>query len=1563
MIRLNQTPTDERFTTEFLAHSLALLGYSTEQDAEMYERAALRFTRPEPPRDPDLPLLPDRRYPRYDPTQIEQALQALQPPPLPKREFVGRKAEIEQVSLALVAGRPAVITGSRGIGKSALLLQIAHDQRLRKQFRRIWWLDSLEEAVTLLGVALDSPSILIAEPADQPSLIREQLTALGVLLLIDDASDLETALAFAPSTAVVVDEASVPETLPNGASMLRLRGLSPEAGANWLATLTNRSAAEVTPLAALIEQHPRGLRLVASLLNDDGLSIGQAQEILSSSDQDHLLGLYRASFDALPEQYQGVLTFFAAAPEQWIDSAQVLAHFDNPLTGWRALRMLERHGFIERSVEDGRDQVRATGEWLSLVTPADALFTPVPTSRQHITLSVDEDESAQQGRAAYVSALGFLENGQDTDAERALQQSLKIRQDSQQRYATAQTLTALARLAYLRGDDSGAIKRLESAAELLHELRDEQGLTILRVALSRAYRRAGRLDAALHVLDEASPAQEWAAVYRARGDYDEQIAACRRWLTTANQSESEELAARYGLAEALSLAGRYSEALQVVGDHRAFAMQYMRGMILHLQGDHRAALSAYEQLYGDAPPESRAALARTMARAKAQLLVADDASAREDVLREAAMLVGAEGIWYESKLPRPIFARQRLSHALYAHFCLMLNRAEEAETAARTALDLPGERPDAEAAAISFRVLGRVYAGQRQWEAAERAFEEEMNALGTLTAAKQIEAAEMAVTLHALAEALYGRGERDRSAANYRRALGYRPSSEAKALAITQLALRNVLLEQGRYPEALEVGQQSVDALMRRPNADLHLLGYALTTHAQAQHQYGRGGRGSQVFDLWLKQLAARLPEATTYSHNGVRVLAAGLALRSDPALDEPIPLVDLAEEALTTAEEEAPGTWVACASRRDLGLLYLKLERWQDAIDVLTPILRISPTEAPYISLAANLGVARAFVKLNRPQQAAAHFESAAPLEPELTTRGAILREAAAAYRDSGDDAHAIEFETKALEPLREHLNQYVESVVALAYSRLRLRQFVEAIDTFEEARRLVENQRTPDNALLGAVLVDMASAHASLGQHRKAAQIYKESLTHQDMRADGTRYAETLIAMARSYAAAEQYGEALSAYYDALQFDVFSKEKRRALLIEQAETFANNRQPQAAIQAFTAALAIEEVPAVEQATIKRGLGQAYSAMGDHETARTHFAQVLEAVQDEQTGLTWVAVADGFRAQGQHQEAIEAYQKALATLNRGSEPVIMAAAERSLGELYFELNQATDAIRHLETALEIERALPQQNGGRIVVTLRTLASANERRGELDKATLRHHEALVYQDVRHAADDYIETLRTLGRLYTQMSRYGEAIKAFDEAINTTLKQPSPDKAKLESMRRGLADATYGSGKLETAADLYRQLAKAPQATPDRDAARESLRKVEAEINRHLQTLEVTEQSWLLLRKNGRPDVAELSFIRAMQARTAAALGRDEESKRYLSMLTQLLKDRRAELKDSDSRPAIQALTAWLQGQEAEEKGEGTLAQRRDHYRRAQEILSNDPKANAGLVWMVGQKVK
>jgi tetratricopeptide (TPR) repeat protein len=1593
----------DRLAGEFLAHTLDVLAFPTRQDPALLDTLAWAFTSPEPPRAPDLPTLPTKRYPTVTKEDVESVLRSLQPPPAPD-PFIGRKAERDQAVLALLSGRPVVIQGQAGAGRTTLLRAIAHDPRIRKHFRRVWWFPTPDRIADALSIALNLPSLLALNAQAQQASLREILAQANVLLIVDhedtrsnpakfEAESLEYLLRFGTAVAVTADTPGTGESPKADPPILRL-GLGPLPDE----AIETLSGQDRPTLIRAIGGNARVAQIVRALIAHDGLRPTEIEALLSAVNPaadlqgGTLAALHQASWEALPDSYQQLAMLIAEVAPASIPLSEIWRQIGDVLAVRRAVYTLERYRFIE--VEDG--QVRAIGQWWAAI-PALDLSDDRPRFDMELPLYRNfREREAQQppdpleipGTTLYEAALRAIDDGRDEEAATALEQALALRRKLPNQHAVAETLAALGRLAYLRGDDVGAVKALEEAATLLHELRDDASLDLLRVALSRVYMRAGRIEAAFEVLPERPPAADAAWILAAQGKWDQALAAA--------ETEPDPSLRRYLTAAMLVRAGQYAKALALIGDDDAFRARYLRAQILHAQGDFERALRAYDK--ADALPigeAERGMFVRDRARAMAAL----------GQFREAAMSVAAEGLWYESKLRRPVFARTSTSHALHAAFLLAQEQYGEAEAAARRSLSAPGERLMPETRAIAQHVLGRV-CQMRDDPATLAALQAEVEAREESSSRDEVA---IALSLHALGDFFYSHGEAERAIGPYRRAL---PGlKEPRQRLMTLLALRDTLLRAGRIADGLEAGEQAIEVARALPGPDLPVVGYAMASQADWLNRTNRGARGTQQLLDWCNFLANHPNEAIEHPHWGVQVLWIGLTLRSERAADSGFShtlIRDLAEEAVSLAEAHLPGHWVAFAARRDLGLLQAAEGDRVGALETLRPLTQLPIPEARLtVELTANTRVGELLLAEGRPAEAQRFLAQAAALEPERLPKGRYLRLAGTAWVQANNPDRAEENFTEALQYLTPEtaLDDHVGVLVDLGYARLSKGQFSEAIETLEQALNTV--QELPDQSLMAAVLIDLGNAHDRLGQYRRATAMYRRALGYP---LPPDRAAATRLALARSSAAMGANTQALDAFklLDAFQFPAAT---RRAIYSEQAALYAKLGNTEDAIRNFNAALKLfgdGEAP-TEKAHLHRALGQIYAGLDRHAEARIQFEQALHAVEDQEAGLTMLAIAEGHRAQGDTRTALDAYGRALPHLDRMRLPVERAMALRTMGELFLSEGRAVEAIASLEGALDIEKTLPRQDGGRIVAILSALAEANVLRGDLDKATARHHQALVYQDARHAPELYSRTLRKLGQLYIDLRRYDDAVKALEDALGTEYSQPTPDQTAIAETTKLLADATRLQGRLAEAADLYRRVVAQPATaapvgdpaikappkvagtssggrsgriintdnaaldahraptiparptqpeppphTPDpvQSSASQALAATLGDIARHEETLRAAEQSWALLNRTTSADLKSLLFVLALQGDYA-------NSDTYTARLMTLLRQRRSEVAIPSPDPAVQALAALLAGQDQEDAGdypEATI-----HYRDGLRIAEQNRLAPA-LIWVFRQKI-
>jgi len=1518
---------------ELIAASAALLRYPLQLPESALDVFALTLRRIEPPRERDVPILPPRPSHRLASESVEQARAALQaPPPI---ALIGRQAALERAVEALCAARP-VCLDAHGSGKTAFLRALAAQPRLRTHFEHVWWLASPlphETFVRVLALALNAPEALDVAPEHQLSLLGGALRQAKALVLCDWTLEQAQWAALSPN---IVGHSAQPLEMPESES-IALEPLSEPIAREYLAAQTRLTEREQQELTALIGGAPALLRLCAALLAEDDLTPSLLLDFLRSTPpEQRYTALLSEAINSFPAEYRAICHALAATPQRCLPTALIAARFSHPVAARRALTFLARRRLIELHAAPAGELCSVLFELPEALRDPECAPFDVPSPDFEAFSRVQYVEDERVARAAFLQQQGvsLTEENRPAEAREALQQALALRQALDLPYAVAETLSALGRLAYLNGETATAIACFEEAAEILHKRRDTASLEIVRLALCRAYAFAGRPEAALAILDDDSaPPSDLAALYRARGAWSEALRCYERTLTSDEDDESW-LAAQVGRAETLILAGRHAEALRSAPEG-SFAALWARALFHHLQGDLDGALSAYTALESITPYAWRG----TVARAKSRALAA------AGHLREAALLVGAEGVWYEARQPHAAFARQRLSLALYAHFCLMLGEDDEARRAAEEARALRAERADPEAEAIACCVLGRLARRAGAFEQAQESFEAALKAFTALR-----EDAARALLWQALGDLLREQGQLERAIAAYQRALSFEPTDRH----LIYLALAESFAAAGRDAESLEAGAEAIAHLHpQRETADLALLGFAFAQHAQRQARLGRAERAQVIGEHWLQLLAARLEQAMAHPEPALQVLALGLYLRSTREAAS-VRLIDLAERALALAEQCAPQTVAVWAARRDLAELYRQLGRTDDALEVLAPLFapKDAQTVREYLKLwrDVSLCAARCMAQREDTAQAAAHYRRAAGYEPDEQPTALIFLELAECYRRGGDHKHAAEsYEVAAaIFGRTADSKQQAEALIEAGNAHLQVRHHESAIKTFQAALRVLERTTKPEAARMAQLYADLGTAHARLGQARGAAEAFKQALRLIDQFSAPQRYAAILTAFARAEMRLGSYQSAATAYQETLQFE-HPPAERRQLLVEFGEALRKLNQFEAAIRAYEQALDLPDGDSVQRAALERDLAICHAARDDYDAAQRHYMRAIACAPSEAHGALWLALGDLHRRHADLEAALSAYVGALEQLDIRREALERAQAERAIGEIQLALKRPQQAIPHLERALELEKAQPRQAAANLIALLQALAAAHEQCGDLARAAAYQHSALIYQDAQREPEACLATLSELMRLYAQLGRHGEVIKACDEALRLEATLPRRNPARLSQTYLALGKAQSALSQLDRAVQTLRQAVQLA-AQPEAERA---LAQVQADIARYEQALAAASQSRALLERVRLPDLHSLAFVIALQAQHSLALGRLEMAQQYADELIALLRQRRHELSLAADDPTAQALLSLWRGAEA---ADAQLAAA--EYRAALAVLQAQAQPNAALIKVV-----
>lgn len=1351
-------------------------------------------------------------------------------------------------------------------------------------------------------------------------------------------------------------------------------------------TLLHRDGLSLDELERLLSVHGDGLNADAQADEPDEQASSEDEEAApdepepvaappaeDQSEDTPAVTLNRAldvSVAALPRDYRRLFEAFAAFPPAGapLDGLRAVAGIGSALSARRGMTMLAEYGFVVRDHRDPDLYVmhpvayaraaaaddehpaqskigkkmrawalryarahsdnplalyRAQGGLLHAYHAANAhgpvyISEPLaetlrPYLREYVPGLPPGDEEPPELSGARAEATNLLRYGIElTDqgayyaAEEALNRALTLRQEHDSAHAIAETLVAQARLLDVAGRTEDAAEKLLEAAEMVFQLGAEESLSVIRRGLARAYRHLGRLSDALEVLDEAPEAHtERAAILRALGEYAAAVAEI------AQAAES----VPYDRAEIYLLAGQYDQAMDALAGQEDHDSAHLRAQIHHLRGDVAAAIAGYRAALEESGEIAPRARAKTLRGLGAALASAGEYDAARDALGDALALYRAEMEPDALQIGRTL----RLLAAVH----LAAGDAEAAIATAREAL-IQLQRADAPAdSADAYRTLGRALWREGDYAAALAAFQGEVE---NAQSAPERDERRIGRALHRLAEACRAVGQTERAIANYRLALTHkRPAEQPDDTLISQLALHRVLVETERLPAALEVSQEMLDHLTRQQRPDLGQLGYVQALRARTQQAMERPIRARQSLSEWARALAVRAAEAVADERPALRALALGLAVRSLLAEGRPALALELAEQAQADTAAHLPGTPAAWAATRDLGEAYMALDRPEEAILVLEPLLsetvRDAPSEAATYACAHALS-GRAYWQIGEADSALEHLRAALEHEPNGHERALLCETIAAIQLDLGRPGEAVESLRAAL-PLLDREERAADSarlLTTLAHTLGGLNRYAEAITVYEDALNALRAVPDASPAHAADVLRSLGQTHEAQGQLPKAAQAYRRALNVLE-RADAPRQSRDILHLLARVTAALGDQSAVTLYEqvrDATR-ELGTGQELGQVLCELAGVHRDARRFPLAIQYYQAALAQQPAPPFAQDRINslRNLGRALAMMGRYDEARIAWTEALEltaSLPDQspvEIGLTHHAIAEAYRSQHQYAEAVEGFREALHHLPPRS--VHAAAALRALGQTLLAAERPADAIEPLRDALEVERAQPQQANARIVQTLQLLADAHEHSGDLRGAIARYHEALVYMDRDLQPVAYADALRILGALYGAQGETAEAIKAYSEALDIEGSYVPRSDKRISDTLQAIADTYRAAGDLEKAAEFYQKVTMiANMARRASDDLRETL----DELERRRGTLQAAQQSLALLKRRENPALKDLAFIYALIAYAHDQLNQPQDSEATIQTLFEELERREAELSTDDADDDARAL-AWL----------------------------------------------
>jgi hypothetical protein len=257
-------------------------------------------------------------------------------PPRKPRSFVGRKRELDQVNGLIASNTPVILHGIDGIGKTSLLKQAANSDAAKSQPDGVVFLEGLDESGKLLdfgdltqrlfNTLYDTASAEVKVDHDSA---RTYLSNTRPLVLLNSislsAADLDKLADLFPNAPILI---ATEETAQGEAfESVSLGPLTREDALTLLANSTSIDNQEqLSQLAALLENIPAALSIVANTIRQKGLSVDEAftrlqaytpvEKDKSRAAEERAFALM---FATLADEEKGMLLQTAAAPGISID--------------------------------------------------------------------------------------------------------------------------------------------------------------------------------------------------------------------------------------------------------------------------------------------------------------------------------------------------------------------------------------------------------------------------------------------------------------------------------------------------------------------------------------------------------------------------------------------------------------------------------------------------------------------------------------------------------------------------------------------------------------------------------------------------------------------------------------------------------------------------------------------------------------------------------------------------------------------------------------------------------------------------------------------------------------------------------------------------------------------------------------------------------------------------------------------------------------------------------------------------------------------------------------------
>ena len=408
----------------------------------------------------------------------------------------------------------------------------------------------------------------------------------------------------------------------------------------------------------------------------------------------------------------------------------------------------------------------------------------------------------------------------------------------------------------------------------------------------------------------------------------------------------------------------------------------------------------------------------------------------------------------------------------------------------------------------------------------------------------------------------------------------------------------------------------------------------------------------------------------------------------------------------------------------------FLQVEVLQDGVDVELTLSGPDGTEL-FKADSPNGTNGPEFVSAIAAATGEHHLKVSSPDSNAISGRYEVVIKELRGARSSDEDRVAAERAFMAATPF------------AVAFGEQQSRT---AIAKYEESLKLW--QKLGDAAGAARTLYNIAFVYAALFDDQNAFAYFALALSQYQKNEDRRGEAKTLVGTGRLHDRSGELDLAFKFFEEALlTYEELKDHMGQArVLVDLAAMHRKRDENEEVLARYRQALghcaeALRRRQSVEEqrvlATVHLGLGAAYEASGDPETAVRHLTQALRITSPS---------------------------------SRREDKLIQAEAHTNLGHTYGLVGRAQEALRHLDQALELFPEVGYELG--LAVALNNKGAIYALLDDADKALAFYEQALaIYSRLGAQAEvEKAETLNNVGQAYTLRSKYDQALAHFAEAL-------------------------------------------------------------------------------------------------------------------------------------------------------------------------------------------------